>query len=386
MERPRSYSNRLSEVLSSKSQLFPDANAFRGRAYDHILSMSKMWPSMERKLGCFYTSVRVAKIYILAWVLIIISSSLFSPVTAYSSQSNTHRDEMIHSFTFVVFICVWRRPLLTRFVLDHFSTIADDLRPSGIRLDLFIVGSEENSTKEFAQRRSATYAVHPNHPVGRKHQLGLLSLRDHYQRQAAIGNEKRLPDAVVIFGSDDIVTVEYFKEARRVMTSDNGVPAVHVFGLRDVWFFDLRTWRLVYTPGYRQYETPLAGTVGCGRAFSWSLLQAIRWQVWDEDRDRGLDQSAVRNIMRRSSFASEVSSNILGRSYGVLAVDIKSDGFTKTGTNVWGFDAIVSAGNGTGRLESFREVRADITLKKTFGDNFFHRLEALRADMISAES
>lgn len=289
------------------------------------------------------------------------------------------------SFTIVVYICVWKRPLLTQFVLNHFKSLSEQLRPSGTLVELFVVGSD-NSTKQLADSVSAPFAIHDNHPVGRKHHLGLLSLRDHYEQQVRSGVRAHVPDAVTVFGSDDVVTAAYFTAVRDALKPRwcHAVRA-HVFALRDVWFHDLRSRRLVYTTGYRSGETPLARSVGCGRSFSWALLAAVRWQLWDVRREHGLDQSAVRNVMRRAAFVSEVSRAVIGRDQQVAAVDIKTDGFAKTGSNLWAFDTIVAAGDGAGRLARFTEEKADTSLGHMFGADFVQRLEQLRRDMMRVE-
>lgn len=46
-------------------------------------------------------------------------------------------------------------------------------------------------------------------------------------------------------GSDDIVNAEYFRQVRAAMVDRK----VHIFGLRDVYFLDLASETLAYTPG-----------------------------------------------------------------------------------------------------------------------------------------
>lgn len=365
MERSRGYKYRLSEMLSSTSEFLPDANTICRRTYDNILSMSKVWLSMERKL---------------TFSFLLICILLCSCVHA-----QQHDD-----FKIVVFICVWKRPLLSKFIIDHFVYISKQVRQDGIIVDLFIVGSDSNFTHSLISRipsnvTYSSYAIHPNHPVGHKHNQGLLSLRHHYTSTLP----SNLPDAVTIFGSDDIVTPSFFIHTRNALLSNNSdtVARSHVFGLYDVWFLDLRSKRLVYTAGYKSFSTPLSGTVGCGRVFSWKLLDAIEWHVWDDDIDRGLDQSAVRNIMQRFAFVSEVSIGLLGRPVGVMAVDIKTDGFVNgVGENVWTFESILQGAIGTGRLKKYSEENLEKILDSGFGEGFTRRLDHLRNDMVLAES
>lgn len=293
-------------------------------------------------------------------------------------------------FTIVIFMCVWKRPLVTQFVLQHFASLNETLLATGISVELFLVGSDPNATHVLANAVDAAYAIHPNNPVGKKHQLGLQSLRNHYVDQVDTKKRRQLPHAVTIFGSDDVVPARYFSLVREyfrpITEPHSGTRLFHVLGLRDVWFYDLRSRRLAYTPGYRSFASPLAGTVGCGRAFSWSFLDSVHWQLWDVDRDRGLDQSVVRNLFRANIFMSEISVAIMGRDFEVYAVDIKTDAYQNAGTNVWAFDSVISAVGRSGRLLPFSEEIGDVSLHTAFGEDFVARLNKLRQDMEQADA
>lgn len=412
--------HRLSEMLPSARKLFPDANPLSRRTDDHVLPLPEVRSSMEGKLKPRLTKLKLTQMSHLRMLLFVLlaacmfmmlacSATAFEVVpnntfhyfsrahalTRAASSSTKSSSTTEPPFIFVVFLCIWKRPLLTHFVVDHFVHLAHSAARDHIRIDLFLVGSDEAETSSLAMSARAevtipatspyftriAYVIHPNRPVGAKHQLGLESLRAHYLSRTGPG--VKLPDAVAVFGSDDVVTGSFFTHARNALA---GGGMTHVFGLRDVWFYQLQSRQLIYTAGYTSSRTPLANTVGCGRVLSWALLDAIRWRVWDKQRDRGLDQSAVRHVMNRFAFVPEVSIDVEGRPLGILAVDVKTDAFAKQGTNVWHFDSIVkAAADGKGRLQRYMNESADETFRKAFGTRFWERLDLLRSRMMRAE-
>lgn len=200
------------------------------------------------------------------------------------------------------------------------------------------------STKDLAVQISSPYEINPNRPIGRKQNLGFLSLRDHYESKVRAKRRRHVPKTIAIFGTDDIVPLPYFETLRAHLEPvDAKEPKDHVFALHDV----------------------------CS--------------VWDEDRNNGIDRSAVRNIMRRDAFVSEVSVAVLGLENGIIVVDVKTDGYAKSGSDLLAFDTILRAGDGKGRLERFREEEVEHARGPEFGQPFLERLENFRTDMDNAE-
>lgn len=359
----------LPEVLPSESILFPDADEVCGRADDDVLPVCQLRPSVERKL--IPLPIFPFRHTFATWlVALCVFFSVSLPTVLARDDSRTS------PFSIILFMCVWKRPILTDFVLSHYHRMREALMAERISLEIFIAGSE-NSTATLAGRFQAGFVILPNSPLGTKHDKGLRSLRDYYMSRG------RLPDAVAIVGSDDVINVDFFLQVRDVMCGPP--PRKHFVGLRDIFFYDLKSRRLVYTQGYRSYETPISGTLGCGRVFSWAILDSLDWHVWDEDRERGLDQSAIRNVMKSVPFVAEVSEAIAGREAGIVAVDIKSDAFS-AGANIWRFDQVVSAVGKNGRLHEFVDYDADATLGHAFETQFLSKLEEMRTEMIRAES
>lgn len=362
-------------MRTSESLLLSNADQIRRRAVDHLLSLRVLRPPMDRKLVSPRAGMRQGRHATWLFGFCII---LATTVQVGFGQRVQH----LAPFNLVLFMCIWERPLLTNFVLSHYEELREQLVSEKIFLDMFIVGSD-NSTDYVAQKFQAAYAVHPNSPLGMKHDKGLRSLRDHYNAATERGDRLDNPDAVVIVGSDDVINIKFFLQVRDLM--HKSVPRQHIVGLRDIFFHDLKSRQLVYTRGYRSFNTPISGTLGCGRVFSWAILDAMDWHLWDVDRERGLDQSAIRNVMIRVPFVGDLSKAVAGREAGIVAVDIKSDGFP-AGSNIWRFDQVVAAVGKNGRMHDFEDYDTDSTLKRAFGPHFVMKLEALRTSMARLES
>lgn len=262
-------------------------------------------------------------------------------------------------------MCVWKRPLLTRFVLRHYVSLQKPLLEThGIELRIFIAGSESIETALLASTYNVDFVVVPNRPLGTKHNRGLQAIRDYYTESESKG------DVVAITGSDDIINAQFFVHVKCLFTRSK--DRMHIVGLKDVHFMELNSTRLLYTRGYRAARNPVGDTVGCGRAFSWAILDTLDWTLWDWDRDRSLDQSSVRRILKAVPQVVEISTAIPGGENGIVAIDIKTDAFEKH-ANIWRFDQIVAGSKNKGPLHEFEERNAKHVLESTFGDEFFEQ-------------
>lgn len=325
--------SRLSEMRTPQGLLPSDANTFSRRAHDDFLPMRLLLSPMEGKL-----------------VLLLL---LLTLTTTASAE---------RPFSVVLFMCVWQRPLLTDFILGHYARMRGALSRRGIELTLFVAGSDNSTTPALASRHGARFVVVPNRPVGAKHNNGLRAIRTQLGPKGA--------DAVAIVGSDDLINMQFFERVRELMQS--GPDRMHAVGLRDIYFFDLATDRMMYTEGYKQLRTPVSGTVGCGRVFSWPLLDTLNWELWDWDRDRSLDQSAIRRVLSVVPQIADISAAFSGLDDGIIAIDIKSDGFEQ-GRNIWRFDEVLKGGAKDGPFHEFRDRHAEKTIDSLFGFGFYER-------------
>ncbi len=199
--------NSVPKVRPQKGILLSDADSVRGRADDHLLQVRELRSPMERKLepslSKRFIRVRPAfKICLVFSALSLVALGLTSVLLADAPTRGSH------PFKIVLFMCVWKRPILTNFVLHHYNSMKPQLLSQhNVDLEIFITGSDNSSTPQVANRFNVGYAVHPNQPLGTKHNLGLQSLQQHFLNRSGNG---RLPDAVAIVGSDDILNRKFF--------------------------------------------------------------------------------------------------------------------------------------------------------------------------------
>jgi hypothetical protein len=161
------------------------------------------------------------------------------------------------------------------------------------------------------------YVEYPNSPLSYKWNAGVKAA------------EKYNPDALVIFGSDDLISSEMLQ-----VYADKLKGGLHFFGVRDMYFFDPITSRLGYWGGYEHtsMKERAGEPIGCGRCFSRSVLDSMEWNLWPPQPklDSLLDRLSL-NYVKVKGFRP-VSWNL--NEIGARAVDIK------IGTNITPFDAI----------------------------------------------
>lgn len=202
----------------------------------------------------------------------------------------------MNRFRVGILTTLWQRHDLERVVLNYYA----DLDTPGIELVPLAVGSEGAASKRVADEAGWSYLEAPNTPLGAKHQAGLTE----FKKSDVWG--------VIVIGSDDLLTRDYFRWLRGHIET-----GAEVFSLRGCFFYDGDTGEVVRSPRFLP---------GAGRYFSRSLLDRVGWRVWPDDRERYLDGAA-----------DEVARQ--GRPWrfmhcgddGVAILDIKA------GTNMWDF-------------------------------------------------
>lgn len=177
----------------------------------------------------------------------------------------------------LIVTAIWQRHDLTSIVLDWYNQI----KQSGeFDLELLAVGSEGMISRKVAQTNGWDYVEFENKPVSCKFNFLF--------REA----KKYDPDFILLVGSDDIIstkTIKFFSE--KVSENENDI-----FGLKDLFFYDIQTDSTVYFGGY---PPPSPKTIGAGRCFSRNVLQKCNYKPWGNDTlDRGLDTSCTNYLQR----------------------------------------------------------------------------------------
>jgi hypothetical protein len=132
-----------------------------------------------------------------------------------------------------------------------------------------------------------SYLEAPNRPLSNKFQAGLRWIMD------------RAVDAVLVTGSDNLVSTPYLDRAIRAV--DSGSDAV---GLRELH-------------SYREGETHVARiesmTPGAGRVYSARLIDAVRGRLWNDGANLGLDAEALGRIRSVEHRQHVVRADPIGR-------------------------------------------------------------------------
>lgn len=258
---------------------------------------------------------------------------------------------------------LWRRPELSRFVLQYYNTIRK--AHGDIDLRLYAVGSEGQASRQVAESSGFSYVEVPNKPLGAKWNAGLSAMR---------GDD---PDAVVIVGSDDILDTRYFD--RLVELLEEGC---HFAGLQDMYVLDLATLRCAYWPGYGPASGRAREPIGLGRFVHREILDAVNWRLWDENAPNMLDRSMYARLAPLLGSGSQ-SKLFNCRRDNMLAIDIKSD------ANMWSMDQLLASFSNIEyyapvkllrRFLSISEIRSLLTLS---GEA--HQIAAVMAGMSVAE-
>jgi len=218
-----------------------------------------------------------------------------------------------------VLTCLWQRHALTYLVLRWYLFLRADLAD---RLDLLLlaVGSEGATSRILAEASGFQYVEHPNSPLGAKWNAGLAAMRE------------LRPDAVVIVGSDDVVSGNLFS-----LYADQIARGSRFMGLMDMYFLDLPTRRLCFWPGYPP-GIRHGDILGLGRCLHAELLEANDWRLWEDGLDKGLDGSMNQRLVPqlRTEPRRWNAAVFRCRDHGIGALDIKSS------FNLWSFPTVVS--------------------------------------------
>jgi len=186
---------------------------------------------------------------------------------------------------------VWKRHELTDLVLNRFKNIKDEIADK-IDLELIAVGSEGEKSQKLCENHGFNYVEQDNMPLNRK-----------YNAASRLAKETN-PDAVYRIDSDDWITSHAIINSLKMI--DEGHSAV---GLLDLYFLDLSTLKLGRWPGYSFFNHTKkiwawrnkGKTVGVGRCFSRELMEALDWEIWDQEPElsRWLDTNCDERLKER---------------------------------------------------------------------------------------
>lgn len=222
---------------------------------------------------------------------------------------------------------LWQRHALTKFVLDHYAS----LEISGVDKRLVAIGSLQSGdtlSRDIALERGFAYVDAANSPLTEKWNAGVASLRDDDI------------DALVIVGSDDLLTRAYLERACDMIS--DGRDYVSATGL---YFFEAHKRQALYTsdPTIR---------IGAGRVVSREALERLDYKLWPLRLDRAVDNSQHLHFAKHGFDLSYLDTS---RDSDAALVDIK------TRANIW----------------SFEQMKASVTSTSVDSDEIFQRFPML---------
>ena len=233
----------------------------------------------------------------------------------------------------VMLTCVWKRPKLTKIILSYYSKLKKEIK-STVNLELVAVGSEGNKSKEICEGAGFHYFEHENQPMSNKWQYGLKMTK------------KYDPDAVIIMGSDDIITKEIINFYVEKINSGH-----LLVGMKDFYIYESYLKKLAHWRGYGKLNDAhrMDETIGLGRCLARPLLDKIKFDVWGGlELRRNLDGAMTNRLKEVGIFpVSEKNCPVVGYDGKILRVGHvgyklnEMNGFAidiKSKTNVTSFD------------------------------------------------
>ena len=192
---------------------------------------------------------------------------------------------------------IWGRPRLTELVLRYYEQF-DICRQ--------LVGSVEdhleNHDFSIAKWENVFY---PNSPLSDKWQCGLNAVN-------------RDVDAVIIVGSDDLITPGYIEACKYLLK--RGAEYIYMDG---AYFYNAETGKMIWGNAER---------LGLGRCISRSLLDRMNWKLWPDGLENGLDGAMWERVQQTTE--PKIVQLKDCKKEGLVGMDIK------TGSNLWSFDHI----------------------------------------------
>ncbi|MFL2945241.1 MAG: hypothetical protein ACJZ33_04440, partial [Candidatus Poseidoniales archaeon] len=166
--------------------------------------------------------------------------------------------------TLVMLTCVWKRPRLTKIVMNYYSKLKEEIKDT-VNLEFVAVGSEGKKSRSICEDAGFHYYEYENQPMSEKWQHGLEMTK------------KYNPDAVIIMGSDDIITKEII---------DFYIGKINLgyllIGIKDFYIYESTLKKLAHWRGYGKLNDAhrMDETIGLGRCLARPLLDKIKFDVW----------------------------------------------------------------------------------------------------------
>jgi hypothetical protein len=173
----------------------------------------------------------------------------------------------------VIVSCIYKRMDISTFCIKRWSEYKHIHK-------IIVVYSLDEDFQRIKDLPNVHFVKHANNPLSLKYQKGVSEAK---QFNA---------DAIMILGSDDIVSQEYIDKAHDCL--NKGYQFIGIKSWLNSCFYKNN---FIYTQTTYRYR-PLGDGIGAGRIISKYLLDKCRWNlyVFSRPANRGLDGASFRNI------------------------------------------------------------------------------------------
>jgi len=193
-----------------------------------------------------------------------------------------------------IITCLWRRPSITALCLTNWS----NLNP---KPEIAAMGSEGDECEKLAAEYSLQYARTENKPLGKKWNKALQLARE--------GSEAT---HYLIMGSDDLISQKMWE----FFCNFEG----DFVGLKDYYFYDMESRRLLFWHGYAEGHHRKGHPIGAGKLISRMALEAIGWEGFDNNATQALDFQIDKRLIAKGFIPQLVTMEETGG----ISVDLKT--------------------------------------------------------------
>lgn len=197
-----------------------------------------------------------------------------------------------------IYLAIWKRPEITELCFIGIERLKKHPK---YNINVLAVISEPEMIP-LCEKYEVIWILHENLPLGKKKNYGLAHLANFNF------------DYVMEIGSDDLITNDLLD-----LYLDY-IDKYHFFGVSDAAYIESET-------GECRRLTYGASTYGAGRLMSRKLLEQMEWKIWDDNFNRGLDNSSIRRIKNKGFVYHKINPTETP-----CVIDIKSN------ENLWKFN------------------------------------------------
>lgn len=178
-----------------------------------------------------------------------------------------------------LFVATYKRLKLVDYVFSYYNQLKTELNDI-CDLKLICVGSDGKDGEVVAKKNGFEYYEYQNNPLSYKFNYACRKCKKHD------------PDALISIGSDDLISIEFFKEYVKLINE-----GVDFCGILDI--FILTKGELGYWSGYPKNSKRYLEPIGPGKFFSRRLIEMLNWEPWaGKSVNSGLDGLANDNMSK----------------------------------------------------------------------------------------